>query len=248
MAINVPAVTALNDVMIAAIGVRPNFGTPTITAPAGWTLLRKTDNTNATAHSLAIYYKVAGAAEPASYSWSFNTSTGASGGIASFSGVDINNPIDVDAGQTTLSALTHTAQSITTTKANALVVGVFAMSSAASWTPPAAMTEAIDTSNIASGNGETVEVAYVAQAAVGATGTFTATASTDPDVGVTETLALVPARQAYTGFGMTDGTTSKSVSASSQGGSSGSHTANRVATKAITIVKWAPGSGTTLLG
>ncbi|HUL98953.1 MAG TPA: hypothetical protein VLU24_05965, partial [Mycobacterium sp.] len=211
------------------------------------TLLRRTDNANPTAHTLAMYYKVAGAAEPASYTWSFSASTGASGGIASFSGVDINNPIDIDASQNTAAALTHTSPSITTTKANTMIVGAFAMSSAASWTPPAAMTEALDTSSIASGNGETVEMAYVAQAAIGATGTFTATASTDADVGNTETLALVPARQAYFGFGMTDGTTSRSVSASSQGGSSGSHAANRVATKAITIVKWTPASGQTVL-
>jgi hypothetical protein len=246
MAINVPAGTVLNDVMIAAIGVRPN-PTTTITAPAGWTLLRRIDNTNPTAHSLAIYYKVATAAEPASYSWTFSTSTGASGGITSFSGVDINNPVDVDAGQNTPLALTHTSPSITTTKANTMLVGVFAMSSAASWTPPATMTEAVDTSNIVSGNGETVEMDYLAQAAIGATGTFTATASTDPDVGNTELLALVPARQAYFGYGMTDGTISRSVSASSQGGSAGSHAANRVATKAITIIKWTPASGQTVL-
>jgi len=245
LTINKPAGTVLNDVMIASVGVRPN--TANITAPAGWTLLRRTDNANTTAHSLAIYYKAAGAAEPASYSWTFDTSTGAAGGIASFSGVDTDNPIDVDAGQNTVAALTHTAPSITTTKSNTMIVAAFAMSSAATWTPPGGTTEAVDASSIVSGNGEAVEMAYVAQASIGASGTFTATASTDPDVGNTETLALVPARQAYFGVGITDGTTSKSVSASSQGGSSGSHTANRVASKAITIVKWAPASGAMLL-
>ncbi|HEY7172610.1 MAG TPA: C25 family cysteine peptidase [Vicinamibacterales bacterium] len=245
LTITKPAGTALNDVMVAAVGVRPN--TVTITPPAGWTLLRRTNNANPTAHSLAIYYKAAGAAEPANYSWTLSANTGNAGGISSFSGVDVNNPIDVDAGQNTAAALTHTAPSITTTKANTMIVGAFAMSSAASWTRPPAMAEALDTSSIVSGNGETVEMAYVAQAAIGASGTFTATASTDPDVGNTETLALVPARQAYFGFGMTDGTTSKSVSASSQGGSSGSHAANRVASKAITIVKWTPLSGQTVL-
>src|SRR5262249_42181293 len=195
LTINKPAGTALNDVMIAAVGVRPN--TATITAPAGWTLLRRNDNANPTAHSLAIYYKVAGAAEPASYLWTLSANTGNAGGISSFSGVDINNPVDVDAGQNTAAALTHTAPSITTTKTNTMIVSAFAMSSGATWTPPGAMTEGFDTSSIVSGNGETVEMAYVAQAAIGASGTFTATASTDPDVGNTETLALVPARQAH---------------------------------------------------
>ena len=57
--------------MIAAIAVRPE--TDTITAPAGWTLLNRYDNTNANQNSLAIYYKVAGGAEPANYTWSFST-------------------------------------------------------------------------------------------------------------------------------------------------------------------------------
>src|SRR5262245_16047512 len=61
--INVPAGTAQNDVMVASITVRPN--TVTITAPAGWTLVRRVNQTTGNAQSLAVYYRVAGAAEPA---------------------------------------------------------------------------------------------------------------------------------------------------------------------------------------
>ena len=47
LTITKPAGTVSNDVMIAAIAVRPN--TATITAPSGWTLVRRTDQSTATA-------------------------------------------------------------------------------------------------------------------------------------------------------------------------------------------------------
>ncbi len=62
LTINKPTGTVQGDVMVASISVRPN--TATITAPSGWTLVRRLDNTNTTANSLAVYYKVAGSSEP----------------------------------------------------------------------------------------------------------------------------------------------------------------------------------------
>ncbi|MEK7413807.1 MAG: hypothetical protein AAB263_10885, partial [Planctomycetota bacterium] len=115
-----PANTVENDVMVAAIGVSAN--TPTITPPSGWTLVRQTDNTAANANSLAVYYKVATASEPANYSWSFSASTGSVGGIQTFYNVDIANPIDVENGQTTASSASHATPNIATTVANTMVV------------------------------------------------------------------------------------------------------------------------------
>src|SRR5688500_18901378 len=63
LAIAQPAATAVNDVMIAAIGVRPS--STTITAPAGWTLVRRINNASASSNALVVYRKVAGATEPA---------------------------------------------------------------------------------------------------------------------------------------------------------------------------------------
>jgi len=55
-------------------------------------------------------------------------------------------------------------------------------------------------------------------------------------------LALRPATSAYFGFGMTDGSTSRSLSASSENGGATSNAASRLASKVLTIVKWgAPG-------
>ena len=193
LTISKPAATAQGNVMVASIAVRPN--TAIITAPTAWTLLRRMDNATATANSLAVYYKVAGAGEPASYTWTFSTSTGSAGGIQTFSGVDTAAPIDVENGQNTVSGLTHTTLSVTTTVANTMLVTSHSFSTAATWTPPGGMTEAVDRANVAVPNavGISLEANYALQAAAGATGTKTATASNDADVGNAHILALRPA-------------------------------------------------------
>jgi len=74
-----PAGTAVGQVMVSAIGFRPE--TSTITPPAGWTLVRRTDQTAANANAQAVYRKTAGVLEPATYSWTFDASDGSAGGI-----------------------------------------------------------------------------------------------------------------------------------------------------------------------
>ncbi len=185
-----PTGTVSGDVMIAAIGVRPN--TAVITPPSGWTLIRRTDQASGAANSQAIYRKVAGESEPASYSWTFNTSTGSAGGIMTFWGVSTTSPINVENGQATSSALTHSTPSVTTTIDNTLLVTAHSFSSAATWTAPTGMTEAVDVASRAVPNaaGLSLEMSYVGQPVAGATGTKTATASNDADAGVAHILAL----------------------------------------------------------
>ncbi len=188
LTINKPAGTQTGDVMVTTIAVRP--GTATITA-SGWTLIRRMDNSSGNSNSLAVYYKVAGSSEPTSYSFSFSTSTGAAGGIASFIGIDTANPVDTDAGQNTSSSLTHAAPSVTTRYANDMVVTSHAFASSATFIPPSGMTEAFDVASISIGStGESIEGNYQLQSAIGATGTRTATASNDADTGNAHTLAL----------------------------------------------------------
>ena len=180
--------------------------------------------------------------EPASYSWTLSASTGSAGGIQSFAGVDLTNPIDVENGASTASALTHAAPSVTTTSANDLIITAHAFASSATWTPPAGMTEAFDVATNAVPNnlGMSVVGSYAVQAAIGATGAKTATASNDADTGNTYTMALraAPAGTAYFGFGMTDGTTSRSVSTSSQDAVNNSNASTRMANKVLTLVRW----------
>ena len=188
LSINVPAGTVQNDVMVAAIGVRPN--SVTVTAPAGWTLVRRINSTAGNSNSLLVYYRVAGAGEPANYAWGFSSSTGSTGGILSFSGVDTASPIDVENGQPTPNGLTHTAPSVNTTVANTMLVTAHTYSSAGTWTPPTGMTERVD---VQGGGLQSTGINHVLQAATGATGTKAATASADADGGNAHILALRPA-------------------------------------------------------
>lgn len=202
-----PTGTAAGDVLVAAIGVRPH--TATITPPAGWTLVRRMDNSNPNSNSLAVYIRVAGASEPASYSWNLSGFAHAVGGIQAFSGVDTASPIDVENGQTTASGLAHATPSVTTTVANAMLVTAHTFSSSATWTPPAGMTEAYDVAapSPPAAVGQALEGAWQVQPLAGATGAKTATASNDADVGNAHILALRPAAVTPGGFNAYDTTT-----------------------------------------
>ena len=186
-----PPGTAQSDVMIAAIGMRPSSAT--ITPPSGWTLVRRIDNGNSNSNSLAVYRRIAGSSEPASYKWTLSGSNYAVGGIQSFFGIDTANPIDVENGQTTANGTAHATPSVTTTVANAILVTSHTFSSNRSWSPPSGMTEAFDISaGPDSAGGQAIEGNYDVQATAGATGTKTATVGGDADVGNAHVLALRP--------------------------------------------------------
>lgn len=188
LVIGKPAGTVQGDVMVAAVAIRPSNAT--ITA-SGWTLVRRLNNSSGNPNSLAVYYKVASSSEPSSYTFTLTASNGAAGGIRSYSGVDNANPIDVEAGQNTPSALTHTAPSVTTRFPYDMIVTSHSFSTSATFTPPAGMTEAFDVRSDSIGSsGESMEGNHLLQAAVGASGARTATASNDADVGNAHALAL----------------------------------------------------------
>ena len=189
LSIATPTGTAANDQMIASIGF--NNSSAAITPPAGWTLIRRMDNTNTTSNSLAVYRKTAAAGEPASHAWGIAGGAFLVGGIQSFSGVDTANPIDAEAGQSTASATAHDTPSITTSTANSMLVTSHTYASSQSWTPQAGLSESFDRlSGSASATGQSITGGRQAQAAAGASGTKRATAATSADRGNTHLLAL----------------------------------------------------------
>lgn len=149
-------------------------------APAGWTVVPNTDHFNGTAARTHAWYKVAGASEPGSYSFTETGGSGydMSGGILALTGASQTAPINASGGQNngTGMATLVPAPSITTLVADTLLVFGGACNVGVTFTPPAGMAEQWDRSS--SGTYKvTTEVATAAFGGPGATGTRTATAS-----------------------------------------------------------------------
>ncbi|HMC68209.1 MAG TPA: hypothetical protein VKJ07_03565, partial [Mycobacteriales bacterium] len=148
--INTPSGAAANDVLVASITYSGGTGT-TITAPAGWTLVKRTDN--GTTIGLAVYSLVLAGAPAASYQWTGITS-GAflAGGVAAYRNVDNATPwiAGEQNGQTTAAptcpaSCTHTTPSVIAAVPDSMVVASFATAADDTWTEPAGMVEAFDT-------------------------------------------------------------------------------------------------------
>ena len=134
LTVNRPTVST-GDVMIASIAV--NDGTiANVTAPSGWALIARTDNDINV--SLLSYWKVAGASEPSTYTWTIDEQTKAVGGITPYSGVDATNPIDAVAGNTGFGTIATTS-AITTSTANAEIIALFATDVNKSFSTPTGM-------------------------------------------------------------------------------------------------------------
>src|SRR5581483_3216441 len=143
-----PAGVVAGDVMVAGVGIR---GAPAVTAPAGWTLIRR--DVAGTYTTQALYYRVVTAGEPASYLWSFSASVPAAGGIAAYQGVDTATPVDVSVGAgQNVNTTSIVAPSVTTTVPGTRVVGFFSIGGTNSISPPAGMTERAEASSTAGSN------------------------------------------------------------------------------------------------
>ena len=181
-----PTGTIEGDVMIAALGWDANGS---ITAPSGWTLIRSTlFNTD---NNVAAWYKVAGASEPANYTWSQPANDDFSVGIATYYNVNKSNPINVENAQTNSASSNVVAPSVTTTVANTMLVFIGSIDHnnvGNTWTPPSGMNERVDQTN----KWTSIEIADVVQASAGSSGTKTGV-TTDSQANVGHLIALNPA-------------------------------------------------------
>jgi hypothetical protein len=93
-----PGGTAAGDVLLATVSFRlPDSSS--VSAPAGWSLVRRDDCKHAGQYlAQATYVKVAAAAEPSSYAFGLADSTTASVSVAGFVGVDTGRPVAAHAG------------------------------------------------------------------------------------------------------------------------------------------------------
>ena len=183
LALSKPVSVVAGDFRLA--NVTPRGGAAEgVTAPAGWTEIRRTDN--ATNVSIVSYWKIAGDSEPAVYTWTITPQTRAVGGITRYTGVDATNPIDTSSGNTGRSNIA-TASSITTASSNEEIVALFAADARIQFSTPTGMVEKYDTSN---GSSPSTAEDDALQAAAGATGAKTATISSGKRNWVAQLIAL----------------------------------------------------------
>jgi hypothetical protein len=176
LVISKPTSTVSGDFLIAGITVAGGTGT-TVSPPAGWTLIQRTDN--ATNVSLLTYYHVAGGSEGANYTWTITTPVAGarmSGGILRYTGVNTASPINVSSANTG-SGTAVTANSVTTTSAQTAVVGFYGTATNTSFTPPGGTPTATERFDRANAAGPTLEGVTLTEATAGATGNKAATAA-----------------------------------------------------------------------
>lgn len=114
----VPSGTASGDLLVVAI-FDGNGSAVTYTPPAGWQLIRTTNQSNS--FGLKTYYKIAGAAETGLYVFTQSISQVWSGSITRITGVNPQSPISISVGASGTTG-NAAAPSITPTEANTMVL------------------------------------------------------------------------------------------------------------------------------
>ncbi|MCA1844504.1 MAG: metallophosphoesterase [Actinobacteria bacterium] len=133
-----PSGTKAGDVMVASV-VGSNT-TKAFTAPTGWTLVNETPLVGSLRQ--AVYLKVAGASEPRSYTCNLGATQVAAGGVTTYSGVDVADPVASDAVSVNTTAATAVpAPALTTTVPGAALVQFAAVNADGRLSPPAGMKE-----------------------------------------------------------------------------------------------------------
>ncbi|MFN8121538.1 MAG: choice-of-anchor C family protein [Thermoleophilia bacterium] len=136
LVLTVPAGTVANDLLLAQVAVDGGSGT-TITAPAGWTLIGRTD-VGSTAH--AIYQRTATGSETATYTWTFSGSLGASGGMVGYAGVEPSSPTTTTIS-TSGTGTPFNVTAPTVTVPDSMLVILLAQDSNGTLTAPASMSQ-----------------------------------------------------------------------------------------------------------
>lgn len=158
--------------MLAAIAVRLPAGAP-IATPPGWTLIRR-DNNDPLYASLAqaLYFKVVGSSEPASYTWTwrFSQPVGAAGAIATYGGVDSAAPIDAHGGRYRSVTNRIVAPSVVTIAGGVRVVAFFAHNGTKATASPSGTEERYDETTKGGTSALRAKAADFVTTAAGATG------------------------------------------------------------------------------
>ena len=190
-----PAGVGAGHVMVAHIV--SNDDDPGFIAPAGWTLV--SDRSIANAVRQAVYWRVATASDPTSYTWhlAVDTTRRLAGGLTAYAGVDTANPVDghdatVQAAATTVVSAPALVASVPGT----LLLHLAAVNAEGTITPPEGMSERWEASspNPKNTRDALAALADMGLGSEGGTGVRIATAShPGPNIGLALLLRPVPA-------------------------------------------------------
>lgn len=212
--INKPSGTASGDLLVAYFltFTEAGYGTPTHEPPTGWTLVsqRTSDVYYSGAVIGAVYYKVAGGSEPATYTWGNALSARTFGNVVMLriTGADTTTPIDASANTNTPApASNYNFPSVTTTGADRLILlfgGLTDTPSGSDWPLAAPSGFTVQGYVNDTTNGIQFGSASKAQAASGATGAFTVPFNDLQSLAQGFTIAVNPVSAAsYTAAGTT---------------------------------------------
>jgi len=118
--IAVPSGTQLNDLLIATVTVDGN--SPITPSAAGWTEINQGQCPNSGC-TLGVWYRVATASEPASYTFTFANNKNV-GAVLRYGNAHVESNVIDASGAATGTSATPTAPSVTTTVPNALVLRI----------------------------------------------------------------------------------------------------------------------------
>ncbi|WP_307073320.1 galactose oxidase-like domain-containing protein [Arthrobacter pascens] len=191
VALAAPAGRTAGDVLVASFTADQN---PTVAVPAGWKTivngLSIASSSTAGARVFA-YYRVVGASDPATYTWTLSRAVTWGGGVTAYRGVNNTTPLDsavATAVNASYTASSITVPSITTVSNGAMQIGGVGFDSPYPGAyPPTRWTERWEAAG-----GQIAEHAAWTKATAGATGTATWTFSTAKAVAAWRT-ALKPA-------------------------------------------------------
>ena len=195
----VPAGVAVGDTLLTQIVVFDGTGSNVPTIPNGWTGIRH-DSVNAANKATSwLYFKVAGASEPVSYTWTISSNF-AAGAMGAWRGGSIT-PIENSSGATASGAspISGSAPSLTPTNSNDLQVYFYSGQStiAPTLTPSTSLATRLDLGS--SKEGFTLAFADLAAPFAGVTSaTYPASGSTSGNLALTAQAILLTNLQSAT--------------------------------------------------
>ncbi len=174
--VNKPTGTAQDDFMIALLVstiASDTDGSTMSSAPSGWTNEHDYIQSATSGQHVYIYWKVAGASEPSSYTWTWTSSCGWVAQITTFRGVNTTSPIHVEGTVNQESSSSPMSPSVTTTVDNCMI-WLYDMCDdddvPASGGAPSGTTWIDQTEIAIPGDGIGISTAYFVQPSAGATG------------------------------------------------------------------------------